>query len=316
MTFRIASLLAVGLAVAVASLLALYLWDMRRAYGRIAGRSVVVASPYGQIEYTEHGSGPAVLVIHGSGGGYDQGELVAQAVLGAGFRAITPSRFGYLGSTFRHGATFDDQAHVYAHLLNTLGIKRVAVVALSHGGPSALLFALLYPERVSSLTLLSCGVAASAAQNQTAANQKGDMLMTIFTYDAAYWAIARFFKRQLMELMGADSATIASLRPAERKLVEQLIDFMNPVSPRSAGARFDNKATMPNERIVGIRAPTLILHATDDLLQLYHNAEFAASRIPNARLVAFRRGGHLLISVEQAQIRAATTEHIRAHAER
>ena len=111
-------------------------------------------SPYGDIEYTEGGSGPAVLVIHGSGGGYDQGELLAQAVLGEQFHWIAPSRFGYLRSTFREGATFDDQAHAYAYLLDRLGIRKVAVVALSHGGPSALLFAVLHPERVSSLTLI------------------------------------------------------------------------------------------------------------------------------------------------------------------
>ena len=47
---------------------------------------------------------------------------------------IAPSRFGYL--------------------LDHLGIKKVAVVTLSHGGPSTLLLAVLHPERVSSLTLI------------------------------------------------------------------------------------------------------------------------------------------------------------------
>jgi len=286
---------------------------MNRAYERVSGKSTVITSPYGDIEFTEGGSGPDVLVIHGSGGGYDQGELLARAVLGDQFHWITPSRFGYLRSTFHEGATFDDQAHAYAYLLDQLGIKKVAVVALSHGGPSALLFAVLYPERVSSLTLISCGVASSAAQDQVQANQKGDMLMTIFKYDPLYWAITKLFKRQLMELMGANDAVIASLTPGQRELVDQVIDYMNPVSLRSAGAAFDNKATMPDERIAAIRAPTLIFHATDDTLQLYHNAEFAASTIPGARLVSFQRGGHLLMSVEQSTIQTIMQKHILDH---
>jgi 2-hydroxy-6-oxonona-2,4-dienedioate hydrolase len=253
------------------------------------------------------------LVIHGSGGGFDQGELLARAVLGDQFHWITPSRFGYLRSTFHEGATFDDQAHAYAYLLDQLGIKKVAVVALSHGGPSALLFAVLYPERVSSLTLISCGVASSVAQDQVQANQKGDMLMTIFKYDPLYWAINKLFKRQLMELMGANDAVIASLTPGQLELVDQVIDYMNPVSLRSDGAAFDNKATMPNERIAAIRAPTLIFHATDDTLQLYHNAQFAASTIPGARLVSFQRGGHLLMAVEQSTIRTIMQKHILDH---
>ena len=137
---------------------AAYLWDMNQAYQRVRGKSTVISSPYGDIEYTEGGSGPDVLVIHGSGGGYDQGELMVDAVLGEQFHWIAPSRFGYLRSTFRDGATFDDQAHAYAALLDHLGVKRVAVIALSQGGPSALLFAVLHPERVSSLTLISCGI--------------------------------------------------------------------------------------------------------------------------------------------------------------
>ena len=311
----IARFLALGLLAAVAWLSAAYLWDMHQAYGRIRGVSAVIPSPYGDIEYTQAGAGPAVLVIHGSGGGYDQGELIAQAVLGEQFRVITPSRFGYLRSTFRPGATFDDQAHAYAHLLDTLGVQKTAVVALSHGGPSALLFAVLHPDRVSSLTLLSCGVASSTVESQTEANRKGGMLTTIFKHDVLYWAIAKLFKRQLMGLMGANEAIIAGLTPAQRTLVERVIDYMNPVAPRSAGALFDNRAAMPNGRVAAVRAPTLILHATDDLLQLYHNAEFAAATIPNARLVSFKRGGHLLLSVEQSTIGALTQAHIRGHLE-
>lgn len=292
---------------------AMYVSDMNRAYERVRAKGTVIASPYGNIEYTEGGSGPPVLVIHGSGGGYDQGELIARAVLGDRFHWIAPSRFGYLRSTFRDGATFDDQAEAYAYLLDRLGIKKVAVVTLSHGGPSALLFAVLHPERVSSLTLISAGVASSTERSQAQANQKGDMLMTIFKHDPFYWAITKLFRRQLMELMGANDAVITGLTSAQRELVDQVIDFMNPVSPRSAGAAFDNKAAMPNQRISAIRAPTLIFHAADDTLQLYHNARFAASTIPGARLVSFDKGGHLVISVEQSTIRAIMQQHILGH---
>src|SRR5690606_28632740 len=85
------------------------------------------------------------------------------------------------------GATFDEQAHAYVHLLDHLGLQRVAVVALSHGGPPALLFAALYPERVSSLTLISAGVASTEAANQAAASERGDALTTIFSSDWLYW---------------------------------------------------------------------------------------------------------------------------------
>lgn len=293
---------------------AAYLRDMNKAYQRVRGKSTVIPSPYGDIEYTEGGEGPPVLVIHGSGGGYDQGELVADLFLDDSFHWIAPSRFGYLRSTFHEGATFDDQAHAYAALLDHLGLESVSVLTISHGGPSALLFALLYPERVLSLTLVSTGVAAVSTGDQGEAAQKGSALTTIFKHDWLYWGITKLFKKQFMDLMGATDAVIAELTSGQQEMVDRVIEEMNPVSLRTAGVMFDNRAALPGERIAGIQAPTLIIHATDDTLQLYHNAEFAASTIPDARLVHFERGGHLLMAVEQATIRSAVQEHILDHA--
>ncbi len=313
MLIKILRWIGIGFILVIVLVSAVYFLDMRRAYERISAKSTVIPSTFGDIEYTEGGTGPPVLVIHGSGGGYDEGELLVQAVLGDQFHWITPSRFGYLRSTFHPGATFDDQAHAYAYLLDRLGIKKVAVVALSHGGPSALLFAGLHPERVSSLTLISCGVASSTDQNQAQANQKGDMLVTIYKYDPLYWAFTKLFRKQFMGLMGANDAVIAGLTPEQMELVGKVIDFMNPVSPRSAGVAFDNRAKMPNERIAAIHAPTLIFHAKDDGLQLYHNAEYAAANIPGARLVSFERGGHLVMIVEREAIQMQMQKFILDH---
>ncbi len=199
-------------------------------------------------------------------------------------------------------------------MLDHLGIDRVAVVALSHGGPSALTFSILYPERVCSLTLLSAGVAPVSTAEQAGANQRGSALTTIFKHDWLYWIASTLFKKQLMGLMGATHAVIAGLTPEQRPLVARVIDEMNPASLRTAGVAFDNRAVLPGNRIAAIRAPTLILHAQDDTLQLYANAEFAAATIPDARLVRFDKGGHLLMIVEQEAVRAAVQEHILDHA--
>jgi 2-hydroxy-6-oxonona-2,4-dienedioate hydrolase len=313
MLVRAVRLFALALAIAAAAVGVLYVSDIRHAYARVTDRSTVVSSPYGDIEYSQGGGGPAVLVIHGGGGGFDQGELVAQLVLQDDFQWIAPSRFGYLRSSLHPGATWDDQAHAYAYLLDQLGIQRVAVLGFSQGGPSALLFAALYPERVSSLTCISCGVAPSTAAVQADANQKGEGLVTAFKYDFPLWVFTRFFKNQFMGLMGASDAVIAGLTPQQRESVGRVIDAMNPASLRSAGALFDNQAALPGARIGAIRAPTLIIHAADDLLQLYHNAEFAAATIPGARLMRFEHGGHLLVAVELETIRPAVQQHIIEH---
>jgi 2-hydroxy-6-oxonona-2,4-dienedioate hydrolase len=302
------------LALAVLGVCGSYLLDTHHAYQRVGDRSTIISSPFGDIEYTVGGHGPPVLVVHGGGGGYDQGELLIEAVLGDEFLWISPSRFGYLGSSLPDGATWDHQAHAYAYLLDHLGIEKVAVVALSQGGPSALLLAALHPKRVSSLICLSCGVVASTSAEQAAATEKGDLLRTVFARDYTYWPISKYFKRRLMGVLGASDAVVADLTPQERSLVERIIDYMNPAAPRSAGVILDNTAVLPGERIASITAPTLIVHATDDLLQLYHNAEFAAATIPGARLMSFETGGHVVVVVQREAIGAAVRRHIRTHA--
>lgn len=305
------SLTLVALAVFLATV---YLLQIGRAYDRIVGQSQLITLGGERVEYVEGGAGTPVLVVHGSGGGFDQGALIAGAVIGDGFHWIAPSRFGYLRSTLPAGATFETQADAYALLLDHLGIQRTAVVALSQGGPSALYFALKYPERVYSLVLLSCGVAASTDPQQAEANRSGDLLKTIFKYDFAYWAVSTVLRKPLMNLMGASNEVIARLTPGQRQVVDQVIDFMNPVAPRYAGVELDNRAAMPDARIAAIRTPTLIFHATDDTLQLFRNAEYAAANIPAAQLRRFERGGHLLIAVEQPRIRAEIQEYIRSNA--
>jgi 2-hydroxy-6-oxonona-2,4-dienedioate hydrolase len=64
---------------------------------------------------------------------------------------------------------------------------------------------------------------------------------------------------------------------------------------------------------LAIQSPTLIVHARDDSLQLYHNAEFAAAKISGARLVSFAEGGHVVMLVEQAEIQLLVQTHLREH---
>ncbi|MBH9577231.1 alpha/beta fold hydrolase [Inhella proteolytica] len=288
--------------------------DMAEAYARLQTGSQLLTTPQEAIEYRVQGQGAAVLVVHGSGGGFDQGELLAEATLGSGWRLVIPSRFGYLRSSLPAQASFEAQAHAYARLLDHLGLPRVAVLAFSQGGPSALWFARLYPQRVSALVLLSAGVARSAEAAQQQADAKGAALMRLFQHDFAYWALTKALPDRFLDLMGVDAAVRAALQPAQRRLADALLQRMNPVAPRAAGARLDNQAELPGaETLAAIRAPTLVLHARDDGLQRFHNAESAARHIPGARLLAFDRGGHLLLAVENAAVRRAVAEHLQAH---
>lgn len=285
--------------------------DMAQARLRVEGRSELLETAWGRVEYRVGGGdrGPPVLVVHGSGGGFDQGELLAQAALQAEWRWVAPSRFGYLRSSLPPQAEFDAQAQAYARLLDHLGIDRVAVLAFSHGGPSALLFAARFPQRVSALVLISAGVTGTQDPAQAQAGRQGDALKALFQQDWRYWGLTTLWRDGFLALMGADATVRAGLSPAQRALVDRLVDGMHPASRRAAGAAFDNRAAMPQAvQLAKIRAPTLLLHARDDSLQVFGNALAGERSIPGARLVAFDHGGHLLLAVAQAPVRLAVQD--------
>lgn len=309
-----ATLLLVTLLSIAAVVWLIYRGEMRAARARLRNRSSVLSSPYGDLEYAEGGAGADVLIVHGAAGGWDQGALIAEAVLDdSRFHWIAPSRFGYLRSGCPDGASIDDQAHAYAFLLDRLGIGRVAVVAMSAGGPSALLFSVLYPQRVSSLTLISCGVAPSSSDEQARADRKGAALARIFRSDARFWLAARLFRTSLLRLMGVQAADVLTHGFRELQWIDRVLAAMHPASLRSRGVAFDHQAPLPGRRIAAIEAPTLIVHAKDDALQLHDNALFAAAHIPKARLLSFETGGHMVVATERTAIRAAVEPHILAH---
>jgi len=143
---------------------------------------------------------------------------------------------------------------------------------------------------VSSLALISCGGARIPLEESGQARRQGSTLTWIFQGDFLYWAISRLFERQFLTLMGVPRAVAAGLSPEQRGAIWHFIDEMNPVSLRQAGVVFDHTREVPGPRISGIRVPTLVIHAQDDTLQPYCNAEFFSSAIPGARLLNFQTG--------------------------
>ena len=73
-----------------------YRHDLDAARERVRGHSQVLQTRWGRLEYAVAGGagGPALLMIHGTGGGFDQGLRFADALMARGLRVIAPSRFG------------------------------------------------------------------------------------------------------------------------------------------------------------------------------------------------------------------------------
>ena len=128
--------------------------DMNAEEMRIAGRSELIDGRHGPLDYAIAGNGPPLLMIHGTGGGFDQGLAFSQAIIGNGIQVIVPSRFGYLRSAWPPDPSSEHQADAFVDLLDRLKLNKVAVAGGSAGALSAVQFALRHPDRTSALILI------------------------------------------------------------------------------------------------------------------------------------------------------------------
>lgn len=295
-----------GALVAAVSVVPAYRRDHDAALARIGRGSAVANTRCGPIEYSESGSGTPVLVVHGAGGGFDQGQLFADELVG--HRAIAMSRFGYLGTPLPADASAAAQADAHACLLDALRIDRAAIIGISAGAPSAIQFALRHPGRTSALVLL---VPATYAPRPDGAPPVAARPGTIFFFDTALrsdflmWSAIRWSRRSLVRsILGTPPEILDAADPTERARAAQLLELIQPVSQRRDGLLNDGRvvSALPRYPLEKITAPTLALSAADDLYGTYDGARYSAEHIPGARFVGFPNGGHLWIGHRQRVI--------------
>lgn len=291
--------------IAVAIYLA-YLNEITAARQRIlAGSQVANTATYGPIEYADVGQGSPVLSIHGTGGGFDQGLLTTESFMGDDItnnhRIIASSRFGYLQTSIpSRDASPAAQADAHAALLDALGIQdKVTVIGASAGALSAAEFAVKYPDRVSILVL---AVPAAWSPEEAASSEgsaeigSNDFIMnTVLKSDFAMWAVTKIAGAQMISFIGVPPELQQKMTAEEREYTNQLIQMIQPVSQRYEGIQNDainheNRRQLTLEKIT---APTIIVDAKD--VTTFPGSKYTADHIPNAKLVAFESGGHLLI---------------------
>jgi 2-hydroxy-6-oxonona-2,4-dienedioate hydrolase len=312
---------AVALAIVVAGLL---VWrrfehDVDAARVRAAQHGAVVQTRCGPIEYQAAGQGIPLLMIHGSGGGHDQGMAFAGPLTQQGVRVIAMSRFGYLGTPMPADASPAAQADAHACLLDALGISRAAVLGASAGALSAMQLAIRHPDRVSALILVvpiayKPDTVAGPAPAPSALAER--VLLSLIGSDFVYWSAIHVARDQVIQrVLATPPDLVAAASPAEQARVNAVVDDILPVSARADGLRNETRVTthLAPYDLAAIRAPTLLISARDDAYGTYAKAEYTASRIAHAKFIGFEAGGHLLVGHDD-EVRRAIAAHLHEHA--
>lgn len=313
---RILALASIAAGGAGALVYARYRAELDAIVATLEAGSRLMATAAGPIEVGLEGSGPPVLMIHGAGGGYDQGLAVGRELMGPDFTLIAPSRFGYLRTLLPADASPAAQARAHAALLDSLGIDRCIVAGISAGAPSAVEFALHHPDRVSALLLLSPRTYDPANRMGVAPTASNEAILTLMesTADFVFWVALGVARTPLLRFFGVPPEVDAAANPAERDRVSQTMGAILPLSRRAAGVRADSATELSEWPLARISAPTLIVAARDDLFATLPGAEYSAARIPGAELKTLDDGGHLMIG-RGAEVRAVIADFLHRRSE-
>lgn len=302
-----------SLATAIAVLLTWFGLDLHAARTRVTGRSELTNTRIGPVEYAQLGRGPAILVLHGAAGGFDQGLEMTAPFAAYGYRLIAPSRAGYLQSPMPATFSVYRQADAYADLLDHLELRQAVVVGISAGAWSALAFAARYPNRCRALILI---VPASPLPRGVR-NNGGMIAAAMFRSDFAAWlgikvmdAVPGALSRMML---GTNSDVLVHASAAERERLHLLLQHLLPMRARRRGMQFDleTAAHPPELDLKAIRCPVLAISAYDDAFGTERQAWRIVRGVSQGRLLVYRTGGHSLVG-RQEQVFVAVNGFLHA----
>ena len=267
---------------------------MQHLHQHLVSESRLLETSQGEVEYHLEGAGPTVLFLHGSPGGYDHGMAMAHLLNLGGFLLLSFSRPGYRRTPLSSGHTPQAQADLFASALTRLNISQVWIIALSGGGPSAVQFALRFPQRCRGVVMV-----ATSAQR--------------YSEEAVYRAlppVQRMFKRLFDHLLLCNPVLYLLVGLSRRvpggaqsiPFLESLVS--NPL--HSPGYRNDMQqfADLPPSPPTDIAVPMLIVHGTADRDVPFSQARDLAHANPSAKLIPIEGANHVSVLASKEAISA------------
>jgi len=245
----------------------------------------IVDLPQGTINYTESGSGPPLVFVHGF---LVDGTLWREVtpLLSSGFRCIVPDLpLGSHRIAMKPDADLSPPgvARIVADFLAALELENVTLIGNDTGGAICQLVATNHPERLGRLVLTPC-------------DAYKDFLPLMFRYlqVAARIPGAMTLLMQTMRPRTMRRAPIAFGWLTKGRIPDELLDrwvapaMSDPAVRRDATKLLrgiSNRYTLEAaERLASFDRPTLIAWAPEDRFFKLENAKRLAATIPNARL--------------------------------
>lgn len=264
------------------------------------GRYFTTASGH-RLHYLEHGQGPAVVFLHGSGSGASghsnfKGNYPWLAE--QGYRVIVPDLVGYGYSDKPDDIDYPLDLFVdhLNQLLIGLGIDRATLIGNSLGGAIAIKYTLDYPERVEKLILMAPG----GIENQPDYFHMPGMQIMKDVFTAGPMSPQRleeFIRRGLVY--------------NDVVVDQQLVDERWGIFQQQ-NSQVINTMSVPNmaDRLGEIRCPVLAFWGVNEQMMPETGIMILAKGIPHIRLTLVSECGHWVMVEHQAMFNRAVADFL------
>ena len=276
------------------------------------GTSRFLETDKGRLHYHEAGSGPALLLLHGSGPGVTgwanfQGNLPFFA---QHFRTIILDAPGYGKSDPVDGDPVGVARDAVVALMGGLGIDRAHVVGNSYGGIVGGHLAASHPDRVLRyITIGGIGFNITSTFPNEGLTRLVDFIEDPTRENIIAWLESMVYDKAIITEALIDMRYTAALEPVT-------MESSRKMNTRAALGFIAQSMSGPgvSQRIdyLGkIQAPTLIMWGRDDKVSPLDGALLPMRVIPNAELHVFPRCGHWTMIEHKDRFEALALDFLR-----
>lgn len=232
---------------------------------------------------------PALLLVSGSSMLWWGDELCA--LLAAGSRFVVRYDVRDTGRSVAYPAGAPDYdlrtlASDAIALLDVLGISDVHLVGSGVGGWIGQLAALDHPKRIASLTLMSTRPIAHGACDPDLPDHTPEIMAFFAAAGTPDWSDRASVVEHLVASARAFSNSRYFDEDAQRLTAGRVVDRTTDVAASLTNIAFTDPGERWRERLGEVRAPTLVVHGTEDPFFPHGNGVALAEEIPGARLLS------------------------------
>jgi 3-oxoadipate enol-lactonase len=257
-----------------------------------------------ELHVERRGDGDPLLLIQGLGGNSAQWGEPFLGELAGDFELILYDHRGIgrsgplSGDLTTAGLAADALA-----LLDALAIERAHVFGFSMGGMVAQELALSHGERIATLTL--AGSSAGGTQSRPTSSEVVQTLTAAVLSGDRERVLRTGYELLVSSAFAADVANYGAFAAIARE------------HPATIQVLMDQQAAIVSHdaygRLRGLRAPTLVIHGSEDQMLAAVNGDLLASSIPGARLELLEGVGHLSFWEQPGRVAQLVREHAAAH---